>query len=148
MSKLDLSTASVLITGGSAGIGLGLARRFLEGGARVLVTGRTPRTLVEAAKAYPGLLTFVSDIAEPDQRAALAQNVREILPRLNVVVNNAGVQRRVALAEDVSPCAISPMRGTGQAAWPRPWGRTQIAGRTAGIRRSPSSGRLGPCSGR
>ena len=95
----------VLITGGSAGIGLGLARRYLAAGALVLVTGRDRSRLDDAAASHPGLLTCMSDLADPDAREALALDVLTVLPRLSVLINNAGIQRRVPLARDVAPWA-------------------------------------------
>jgi len=95
----------VLVTGGSRGIGLGLAVRFLARGDRVLVTGRSARSLAEAAEAHPGLETFAGDLSDPADREALAAHVRESMPGLDLLVNNAGIQRRVALAEDDAPWA-------------------------------------------
>jgi uncharacterized oxidoreductase len=96
---------SVLITGGSEGIGLGLARRYLAAGARVLITGRNADKLERAAHAHPGLITFVNDIGHPEEREALADHVSRTFPDLTVLINNAGIQRRVALAADHAPWA-------------------------------------------
>jgi uncharacterized oxidoreductase len=97
------SKASVLITGGSEGIGLGLATRYLAVGATVLITGRSPEKLARAVLDHPGLLTFVNDIGIPEEREALAAHVQQVFPGLNVLINNAGIQRRVSLAEDKAP---------------------------------------------
>ena len=97
------SKAAVLITGGGAGIGLGLATRYLAAGATVLITGRNAEKLARAAQDHPGLLTFVNDIGVPEEREALASHVRQEFPGLNILVNNAGIQRRVSLAEDQAP---------------------------------------------
>ena len=101
--RLDLARAQVLITGGGHGIGLALATRFLALGARVLVTGRGESTLLLARRAHPGLETFVSDVSVASQRKQLVDHVAENLPALNIVINNAGIQRRVALAADNAP---------------------------------------------
>lgn len=100
---IDLSTARVLITGGSEGIGFGLARRFLMAGSSVLVTGRTAAKLERAASDLPGLQTFVNDIGLIDERERLASHVLSTMPGVNIVINNAGIQRRIALAEDNAP---------------------------------------------
>lgn len=102
---MEAQHASVLITGGSEGIGLGLAARFLRAGSQVLITGRDPAKLARAAAAYPGLQTYVNDIGLPAQREELARYVHQTLPTLNVVLNNAGIQRRIALAADDAPWA-------------------------------------------
>jgi uncharacterized oxidoreductase len=100
-SKID--KANVLITaGGSEGIGRGLAARYLAAGSNVLVTGRTPGKLEKAASELPGLMTFVNDIGKPEEREALAEYLRSNMPGLNVLINNAGIQRRVSLASDTA----------------------------------------------
>ncbi|MEU6817884.1 SDR family NAD(P)-dependent oxidoreductase [Streptomyces sp. NPDC046860] len=98
---------AVLITGGGSGIGLGLAERLLAAGHRVLVTGRSPGRLTAAADRLPGLEIFVNDIANPEGRQRLADHVVQVMPELDVLINNAGVQRRVGIASDRSPWAES-----------------------------------------
>lgn len=100
---LDFVAANVLITGGSEGIGRGLAERFLAVGSTVLVTGRHTEKLKAAANSLPGLSTFVSDISKAEDRTALAAHVKSAMPGLNVLINNAGIQRRVSLAADTAP---------------------------------------------
>jgi uncharacterized oxidoreductase len=100
---MDLKKANVLITGGSDGIGKGLAKRFLDAGSKVLITGRNPDRLKQAADENPGLLTFVNDIGDATQRESLAAHIRSHLPDLNILINNAGIQRRIALADDHAP---------------------------------------------
>lgn len=92
--------AKVLITGGSRGIGRGLARRFHASGATVMITGRDERELRNAEAELPGLLTFTNDMSDPASRERLADHVGDHLPDVNVVINNAGIQRRVSLAMD------------------------------------------------
>jgi uncharacterized oxidoreductase len=103
MTNFIASSANVLITGGSDGIGRGLAARFITSGARTLVTGRSRERLDRAASELPGLETFVSDISIPAERERLARHVNDAMPGLNILINNAGIQRRVSLAADRSP---------------------------------------------
>jgi uncharacterized oxidoreductase len=105
MDTIDFSEARVLITGGSDGIGLGLASRFLNAGSTVLITGRSHEKLELAAETFPGLITFANDIGVVAERERLANHVRETLQGVNVVINNAGIQRRVSLADDHAPWA-------------------------------------------
>jgi uncharacterized oxidoreductase len=91
---------TVLITGGGQGIGFGLAARFHARGDRVLVTGRNPDRLDRAARALPGIETLVNDLAWPAERERLVAHVAAAMPGLDLVVNNAGIQRRVSLAAD------------------------------------------------
>jgi uncharacterized oxidoreductase len=97
-----IQPATVLITGGSEGIGRGFAARYLAAGSKVLITGRSAEKLEKAACELPGLFTFVNDIGRPEEREALASHVRSHLPDLNILINNAGIQRRISLASDTA----------------------------------------------
>src|SRR6478672_6840587 len=88
---MKLSNRTILITGGSAGIGLAFARKFLELGNEVIVTGRRQAVLDEVKAKYPKLHTIKSDVADPVQIAALAAGVKASFPNLDVLMNNAGV---------------------------------------------------------
>jgi uncharacterized oxidoreductase len=88
---MKLTGRTILITGGSAGIGLAFALKFLELGNEVIVTGRR-REVLEAVKArHPKIHTIQSDIADPKQIAELAARVKADFPALDVLMNNAGV---------------------------------------------------------
>jgi uncharacterized oxidoreductase len=95
---MNLSSSTILVTGGASGIGLALASRFHAAGATVAVCGRRGDKLREASDRLPGLLTRVCDVARADERRALAEWAIRDVPRLNVLVNNAGVQRYPQLA--------------------------------------------------
>ena len=96
---MDLAGNTVLITGGASGIGLALAERFLQAGSEVIVCGRRQDRLREAQAKQPRLRTRVCDVAEGGERVGLFRWAVAEFPRLNVLVNNAGIQRRVSLAE-------------------------------------------------
>jgi uncharacterized oxidoreductase len=98
----SIQPANVLITGGSEGIGRALAARYLAAGSKVLITGRAAQKLEKAQREMPGILTFVNDISSLEEREALARHVESYLPGVNVVINNAGIQRRVSLASDTA----------------------------------------------
>lgn len=100
---MDLENKHVLITGGSEGIGKGLAIRFLNAGSNVMITGRNEEKLKQTADENPGLLTFVNDIGVASQRESLVAHVKKTFGELNVLINNAGIQRRIALADDHAP---------------------------------------------
>jgi uncharacterized oxidoreductase len=104
---MDLRNAKVLITGGSDGIGRGLAALFLEVGATVLITGRNPEKLQKTVAELPGLKTFVNDIGVPEERIKLAAYIEVNMPGHNIVINNAGIQRRVGLAAEHAPWSES-----------------------------------------
>src|SRR5438034_6602021 len=82
---------TILITGGSAGIGLAFALKFLDLGNQVIVTGRRQTVLDEVKAKYPKLHTIQGDVADPVQIASLATRVKAEYPRLDVLMNNAGI---------------------------------------------------------
>ena len=88
---MKLTGRTILITGGSAGIGLAFALKFKELGNEVIVTGRRKAVLDEVKAKYPALHTIQSDVADPAQIAALAVRVKAEFPRLDVLMNNAGI---------------------------------------------------------
>jgi uncharacterized oxidoreductase len=90
-----LSNNSVLITGGSSGIGYALAEAFLKAGSRVAICGRREGLLLEAAAKHPDLRCHVCDVSQEDDRLRLLDWASSRLPGLNVLVNNAGVQRDI-----------------------------------------------------
>ncbi len=88
---MKLANRTILITGGSAGIGLAFALKFVELGNQVIVTGRRQAVLDQVKAKHPKLHTIQSDVANPDQIAALAASVKAEFPKLDVLVNNAGI---------------------------------------------------------
>jgi len=96
---MELPSNTVLVTGGASGIGLALAERFLDAGSRVLVCGRRSSQLAAARARRPALVTRACDLSRAAEREALVEWAVREHPSLNVLVNNAGIQRRVALAD-------------------------------------------------
>jgi uncharacterized oxidoreductase len=96
---MKLAAHTVLVTGGSSGIGLALAERFLLGGSEVVVCGRSEDKLRTVQSKHPNMHTRKCDVAVPAERVSLVEKVVREFPRLDVLVNNAGIQRRVALTE-------------------------------------------------
>jgi uncharacterized oxidoreductase len=94
---MNLSGNTVLITGGASGIGFALAQRFVQAGSEVIVCGRREEILARAQTMVPGLHTRVCDVANELDRVALFDWTLREFPRLNALVNNAGIQRRVEL---------------------------------------------------
>ena len=88
---MNLTGRTILITGGTAGIGLAFAGRFAELGNEVIVTGRRQAVLDEVKAKHPKLHTIQSDVGDPAQVAALAVRVKAEFPKLDVLVNNAGI---------------------------------------------------------
>ena len=97
---MQLASNTVLITGGASGIGLALARRFIQEGSTVIICGRREEKLAEARRNHPGLETLVCDLSKEKERTRVCGWATKEFPRLNVLVNNAGIQRRAAIGQD------------------------------------------------
>ncbi|MCW2501959.1 MAG: short-chain dehydrogenase/reductase [Actinomycetia bacterium] len=89
MDALDFTGRSVIVTGGTRGIGAGIAHGFLAAGAQVLVCGRNEPAELPSADGRTAQFVGV-DVCDPGQAAMLARTAAERFGRLDVVVNNAG----------------------------------------------------------
>jgi uncharacterized oxidoreductase len=94
---MKLSGNTVLITGGGSGIGLELAKQLRERENEIIITGRDAAKLEKAKSAVPGLHVFQSDVSKPSDIDALFEKVVKEFPKLNVLINNAGIMKRVNL---------------------------------------------------
>jgi uncharacterized oxidoreductase len=81
---------TVLITGGSAGIGLEIARLLHESGNQVIITGRSKTRLQQALLQLPGATGIVSDVSDESDVNKLVEQLKNEFPTLNIIVNNAG----------------------------------------------------------
>lgn len=88
---MKLTGRTILITGGSAGIGLAFALKFLDLGNQVIVTGRRQAVLDEVKAKHPKLHIIKSDVADQAQIIALAARVKTGFPKLDLLMNNAGI---------------------------------------------------------
>jgi NAD(P)-dependent dehydrogenase (short-subunit alcohol dehydrogenase family) len=89
-----LAGKRALVTGGGSGIGLAVARTFLDGGARVAISGRDAQKLQRAVETLGGgdrLLAHSADVASPEQVQALVERVIEQFGGIDILVNNAGL---------------------------------------------------------
>ena len=99
---MNFSHNTVLITGGASGIGLSLASHFVQKGSTVIICGRNKNKLEEAKVKHPHLTTYVCDVANPDERISMFNWIRNEFPKLNILVNNAGIQKRLRLLQEQS----------------------------------------------
>ncbi len=90
---MKLEGNTILVTGGTSGIGRALAVAFHQRGNRVIVTGRRRDLLDALASAHPGMIGMPLDLNEPASLPRLGKEVRARFPELNVVIANAGVSR-------------------------------------------------------
>jgi 3-oxoacyl-[acyl-carrier protein] reductase len=105
--RLALDAIVAVVTGGSRGIGLAIARAFVAGGARVVITGRDRKHLAAAAAAAPGIHAVRADVGRPDEATAAVDAAVEQFGGLDVLVNNAGVAGSASVAE----MAVETWRG-------------------------------------
>jgi len=82
----------LLITGGTTGIGLETAKQFLAEGARVVVTGRSPDTLVQAQQELgEEVIVLKSDAGQVNEQKRLAEGIAQVFGQLDGVFLNAGI---------------------------------------------------------
>jgi uncharacterized oxidoreductase len=99
---MKTSGNTILITGGSSGIGFEFAKQFLSLGNTVVVTGRDEKKLQKAKAELPELHIVTSDVSEPAAIEALCKKALGDFPKLNVLINNAGIMRTINMHEAVS----------------------------------------------
>jgi len=87
---MNTSNNTVLITGGSAGIGFEIAQQLSAQGNQVIITGRNAERLQAAAAQLKNTTAIVSDVSSPDDVNKLVAQLKEKFPQLNIVINNAG----------------------------------------------------------
>lgn len=111
----DWSRTKVLITGGSRGIGLGIAEGFVEAGAAVAISGRSEVTLSAAARRLSTLggrvETIVADVAERQSCHTMAARAVDVLGGLDVLCANAGVYPECPL-DDLDDDALGSIFAT------------------------------------
>lgn len=102
MEKL-LQDKIALITGGSRGIGKGIARQYAAHGAAVIITGRNEETLKETtAQIVSGggnADWITADVTCPEQIDSMVREVLQKYGRIDILVNNAGISREMPLLE-------------------------------------------------
>jgi uncharacterized oxidoreductase len=91
--KMDSNT--ILITGGTSGIGFEFATQLLQRGNTVIITGRDQSKLDQAKKKLPKVHTFQCDVGDPKAISDLYEKVTSQFPGLNFLINNAGIMNKM-----------------------------------------------------
>ena len=89
------SNQTVLITGGGSGIGLALAKKFLEYNNTVIITGRNLAKLEKVKQENPQIHIYQNDVTDDVQVKMLADDIQEKFDGLDVLINNAGIMNLV-----------------------------------------------------
>lgn len=90
---------TIFITGGSAGIGLAMAKQFSEAGNKVIINGRDAARLDKALAQLPGAVAIQGDLSLATDRIRIAQQLAAEHPDLNMIINNAGAAFAYSLGE-------------------------------------------------
>lgn len=94
---------TILITGGSSGIGLALAKDFLRLGNTIIVVGRDVAKLNLIKKENPALITFQCDISVKKSLLELTSFIKQNYSGLNILINNAAVQYNYSFVDNETP---------------------------------------------
>ncbi len=86
---MNTTKNTVLLVGGTAGIGLEIAKLLSAGGNKLIITGRNPERLANALQQLPSATGIVSDTSKKEEVAALVARIRKDFADLNMVINNA-----------------------------------------------------------
>jgi uncharacterized oxidoreductase len=90
---MQMTGNTVLVTGGGTGIGRGLGESLHRLGNRVVIAGRRNEPLQDVARANPGIEYLSLDQGDPADIRRFSTELTDAYPELNVLVNNAGIQR-------------------------------------------------------
>lgn len=102
---MKMTGNTILITGGGAGIGRGIAEAFHKLGNQVIISGRRQSALDEVTDANPGMASIPLDITDPASIQTFVEKATADFPALNVLVNNAGIMRKEDIKQ--SPASLA-----------------------------------------
>jgi uncharacterized oxidoreductase len=94
---MKLTGRTALITGGTSGIGQELAKQLLQRGNTVIVTGRDQNKLDATSRELPEVHAICSDVSDPAAIVSLYETVTSRFPKLDTLINNAGIMRNLNL---------------------------------------------------
>jgi uncharacterized oxidoreductase len=118
---MKLTGNTIFITGSTSGIGRSLAEALHKRGNQVIVSGRRKNHLAEVTKANPGMQSIELNVEDPKSIAAAAKKLIAEYPKLNVLINNAGIMRaddaaapidEITLLSTITTNLLGPIRMT------------------------------------
>jgi uncharacterized oxidoreductase len=92
---MKLKNNTVLITGGSSGIGLELSKALIDKGNKVIICGKSNEKLMAAKKLEPKLIAYQCDLSESQECFDFAEKIKENHPDLNILINNAAIVNKI-----------------------------------------------------
>ncbi len=121
---MKLTQNTILITGGTSGIGFELAQQLLRLGNTVIITGRDSAKLAKTQKLLPKVHTIASDVSDLKAIQSLCDRVTKEFPEMNILINNAGIMKTINLhaddgkiedlTQEITTNLMGPMRMTKQ----------------------------------
>ncbi|HNB23648.1 MAG TPA: SDR family NAD(P)-dependent oxidoreductase, partial [Candidatus Melainabacteria bacterium] len=97
---MKLEGNTILITGGTSGIGRGLAEAFHKLGNKVIIAGRRQNLIDQITAANPGMEGLQLDVQDAAAVSKFTENVAKKYPQLNVLINNAGIAKFESWSDD------------------------------------------------
>jgi uncharacterized oxidoreductase len=94
---MNITGNTILITGGATGIGFAMAQAFSSTGNAVIICGRRKTRLEQAKRKLPGVHIRPCDVSKDSERKSLLNWIKDNFKDLNVLINNAGIQRMIDL---------------------------------------------------
>jgi uncharacterized oxidoreductase len=118
---MKLTGNTIFVTGGTSGIGRSLAEALHKRGNQVIISGRRKGHLADVTKANPGMQSIELNVEDPKSIAAVAKKLLAEYPKLNVLINNAGIMRiddagspvdEITLMSTITTNLLGPIRMT------------------------------------
>jgi uncharacterized oxidoreductase len=97
---MKLNSNTILITGGSSGIGLELSKVLIQKGNKVIICGKSNEKLAAAKKMIPQLITYQCNISNNQECIDFAGKISEYFPDLNILINNAAIVNKIDFIND------------------------------------------------
>jgi len=104
---MKLKNSTVLITGGSSGIGLELAKVLSNKGNKVIICGKSNEKLLAANKQLPQLIIYQCDLSVSAECTDFANKIAKDHPDLNILINNAAIVNKIDFIDDKNALALA-----------------------------------------